>query len=89
MPALAPALESATFPGTMATPRIRPAAAKPKGRPRSAVPRDKQIQIRASQEEEATWLRIVAARSEATGIALSQQQVFRWILADVSARICS
>lgn len=76
----------------MATPRIRTKsapAAKPKGRPRSAVPRDKQIQIRASQEEEATWLRIVAARSEATGIALSQQQVFRWILADVSARICA
>ena len=70
-------------PSPAPVPRVK---GKP-GRPRAVKPKPKQIQIRATVEEQALWARIGAARSAVAGVDLSQQQVFRWMMADIAERL--
>lgn len=69
-------------------PAAKPARAKGKpGRPPSANPRPHQIQVRATDDEWALWWRINASRSAGAGVGLSQQQVFRWMMAHVAEHL--
>lgn len=70
------------------SPAAKPAPVKGKpGRPPSANPRPHQIQVRATDDEWALWGRINATRSARAGVGLSQQQVFRWMMAHVAEHL--
>jgi hypothetical protein len=75
-----------TKPRTTATKPDARTKGKP-GRPPSANPRPHQIQVRATEDEWALWGRINASRSAAAGVGLSQQQVFRWMMAHAAEHL--
>ena len=70
-------------PSTSSTKPVARSKGKP-GRPPSPNPRPKQIQIRATPDEQDLWSRIGEARSAVAGVDLSQQQVFRWMMSNAA-----